>query len=1075
MDKLFANWNCVSSVNELRVRHWVGDLIRSVFLGPVASEILSSSSGMDSLKEIIGSKGAKSTILYYLYLVKDGISNTLDGLSGDEKEKIKTKIQEKLLGLLHILCVEPSSPPDPVEDVQNIIGRYEEFLNKLDGSTTREIMLDVVRIFCSIFSVKRTIYKLAMIKAIGGFAMDLLEERLGRMRRFMRDSVLSILAGVSGIYKMKMENGENMLSISISRDALSDYLSLFSALSTAIPMGKAFNPAWFIRRMLGEELRGEVAQEYEGSFEKFLEKLEKHYTNIHSYLTGDRDKIKGEEAVILNIARELGLEEIIRRESTFRNFKKKTAAMLTELKNGLTKFLEGNEARISRTLLGKALGNIVESKSSPAITFTASHAYANAHQIWIAEETITLIRTTKEKNREKIKKLVDEIITGDTKKKLNELRGILETIMADGEECRDARYAASRLLDAINNDDSIVLEHIMLLTKATLMVEKIMEELASGEVSRETIEEAEKVLSGAILSQIEITQNENEVLIKEKNKKGEKTLAQIKMTKTGEGEGYISFYYKNPVTKASLELMMERTGKQTDIMGYEWVGWNLLPIYGGEMISVVDGKPCFQKYDRSEGGLALRRTITYHSLFTLAEYFDAIMSTGEKKYAFQYARNALKKVKEKLGELQMWRKELSDITRKIEKMRKGGEDAKKIRELEKANKMISEESTPTMFRDMESLGPLEAYYKKNLINKLNKIKELVDNGRTQKALNRIDEMLADATILETKIGTEKEKANKIKELIKKALTSKEAAEEALQELVQMIDDPQDKEENNKQNQKAKNIIIEAITYILLLQQINPEILQQLKPTMKQDIKQQLRTGLIVGLMSTLGSITAYIIMTGLLARGNTAILDMLNFTLSTLAWIIIGAAITILTVCLLKKGFIGKGKAIALSVSMSIGIWSYARKEKLGITGDMPFFTPLSGILWVWDEFDDFQDGYNRLKNKQEKPDIMDTLELWLLPVILGMFGTWMGIDQRVVATKIPGRWGFARYASEANIPSPWDVVVNAVYEILAFLLANVIASGARGLGWIVYTIGSVLGSILMNTLLGSVFSLIFS
>jgi len=57
-------------------------------------------------------------------------------------------------------------------------------------------------------------------------------------------------------------------------------------------------------------------------------------------------------------------------------------------------------------------------------------------------------------------------------------------------------------------------------------------------------------------------------------------------------------------------------------------------------------------------------------------------------------------------------------------------------------------------------------------------------------------------------------------------------------------------------------------------------------------------------------------------------------------------------------------------------IYSYAKMHNTGLLGGLPFFVPLSALLWVWDEFDDFQDGYSRIQNSAEPPDIMDTLEL---------------------------------------------------------------------------------------------------
>jgi len=80
-----------------------------------------------------------------------------------------------------------------------------------------------------------------------------------------------------------------------------------------------------------------------------------------------------------------------------------------------------------------------------------------------------------------------------------------------------------------------------------------------------------------------------------------------------------------------------------------------------------------------------------------------------------------------------------------------------------------------------------------------------------------------------------------------------------------------------------------------------------------------------------------------------------------------------------------------------------------------------------------------------------------------------MGIDQLMILEKIPGRWGFVRYVSQATIPEPWGTVVSIVYEILEFIIANVIASGVRGVGWIIYTIGSIIGSAIANQLISAI------
>ena len=327
------------------------------------------------------------------------------------------------------------------------------------------------------------------------------------------------------------------------------------------------------------------------------------------------------------------------------------------------------------------------------------------------------------------------------------------------------------------------------------------------------------------------------------------------------------------------------------------------------------------------------------------------------------------------------------------------EKTEMMKTIDEAIRDVKSEKTNTLFTDLEGLKPLDPHYREALVARLEKIKTLINDGRYQAAKNEITRMLSASRTLKAKIG--KRNREEFRRLVGEALTTKdrEEAREKIEELTRLINDPgtEEKEETGE----TKSTIEEAVAYIQLLEEMHPEILQTPKPKLSDDIKQQLRTGLIVGLMSTFGSIIAYTIMAVLLAKGSTAILDMLNFGLPALAWIVIGAAITILTICLLKKGFIGKGKAIALSVSM--------------------------------------------------------------------------GIDQMLITARIPGRWGFAKYAAEANIPSPWDVVANAIYEIMAFVLANVIASGAMGVGWIIYTVGSVLGSIIMSSVLSNVLGVVFS
>ena len=109
------------------------------------------------------------------------------------------------------------------------------------------------------------------------------------------------------------------------------------------------------------------------------------------------------------------------------------------------------------------------------------------------------------------------------------------------------------------------------------------------------------------------------------------------------------------------------------------------------------------------------------------------------------------------------------------------------------------------------------------------------------------------------------------------------------------------------------------------------------------------------------------------------------------------------------------------------------------------------------------------LKTQNQEGGGMEKLELYLLPFILGLFASWMGVDQMIILEKIPRRWGFVKYVAYTTLPEPWNTMLNVAYEILAFVVANVIASGAAGIGWILYTIGSVLASYILNKALSSI------
>jgi len=130
--------------------------------------------------------------------------------------------------------------------------------------------------------------------------------------------------------------------------------------------------------------------------------------------------------------------------------------------------------------------------------------------------------------------------------------------------------------------------------------------------------------------------------------------------------------------------------------------------------------------------------------------------------------------------------------------------------------------------------------------------------------------------------------------------------------------------------------------------------------------------------------------------------------------------------------------------------------------------------LWIWDEFDDFQDGISQLRGGSEGSesqnggfsDQLVSMELIVSSILLGFFGQLLGISDPMQLI-IPGRLGFAQYICRTLPPPPWGTILSCVYEVVAFVLANVIASGAKGVGWVFYLAGSVIGNMIVNGFLG--------
>jgi len=211
----------------------------------------------------------------------------------------------------------------------------------------------------------------------------------------------------------------------------------------------------------------------------------------------------------------------------------------------------------------------------------------------------------------------------------------------------------------------------------------------------------------------------------------------------------------------------------------------------------------------------------------------------------------------------------------------------------------------------------------------------------------------------------------------------------------------------------------------------------------------------------------------------------------TILWLIITFIAGLFLKCIVTEKIVGNAKNIAVVTSSTLGILAYAKDHGIGLMDNAMFAISMMAWLWVWDEFDDFQDGIDRITEDEvlldslpsDEQDVVEEsdgiveeesggilrqlfgVELTVGSMLLGFFGHLLGISDPTQLV-IPGRLGFAQYVCEVWPPSPWDVVLRCVYEILAFTLANVVASGARGVGWVFYLAGSMIGNLVMGRVL---------
>ena len=211
---------------------------------------------------------------------------------------------------------------------------------------------------------------------------------------------------------------------------------------------------------------------------------------------------------------------------------------------------------------------------------------------------------------------------------------------------------------------------------------------------------------------------------------------------------------------------------------------------------------------------------------------------------------------------------------------------------------------------------------------------------------------------------------------------------------------------------------------------------------------------------------------------NSPLTLMPHIQTKTIIWLIIAFLVGLIFKVIITKKILGTGKKLAVVVASSLGVGAYAKDHGAGLLDDMVMGITMMAWVWVWDEFDDFQDGIDALKGggegggeaisfKEEIKQMLIDPELTIGAMLLGFFGQILGVSDPMQLV-IPGMLGFAQYVSETFPPAPWGHILRIIYDILAFVLANVVASGAKGIGWVFYLAGSILGNILMQNIINA-------
>ena len=234
----------------------------------------------------------------------------------------------------------------------------------------------------------------------------------------------------------------------------------------------------------------------------------------------------------------------------------------------------------------------------------------------------------------------------------------------------------------------------------------------------------------------------------------------------------------------------------------------------------------------------------------------------------------------------------------------------------------------------------------------------------------------------------------------------------------------------------------------------------------------MQIAILIGLGWTIGSIAIAATtptVDGEPKIGESPLLNIVRFQAKTIAWAILMILVPVLL------ALIGKmDRIIMLSGTIFAGmqgIAAYAREWRTGLFGKMPAAIWESAILWAYDELDDFKDGFQRMGLIPEE-DEGGIFEAIVIPIILGFFNALMGVEDPYRSV-IPGSSAFADYVIEGSIGEPWQTILKIVYQIAATVIGGIVASGSLGLGFAVYIIGSVIGQLFLNRVLGCLFGIV--